>query len=391
MVIHTGNRPVYMDYAATTPVDVRVVEKMMPFLSGDFGNAASKHHVYGWVADAAINDARESVASLVNCDPGEIIWTSGATESNNLAIKSIAESQRHRGNHIVTSSTEHRSVLDVCRHLERRGFDVTYINPQENGLISLDQVRQALRPETIIVSVMLVNNEIGVIQDVGAIGALCRERGIFFHSDAAQATGKVLIDLQRWDVDLMTFTAHKTYGPKGVGALYVRRSPTLRFESQMHGGGHERGLRSGTLPTHQIVAMGEAFRIASIEMEAELPRMRSLHGRLFAGLQSIGGVHLNGDLVRRVPHNLNFSFDFIDGESLMMAMKNVAVSTGSACTGVSQEPSHVVRALGRSDCLAKGAVRFTLGRFSTEQEIDFVLYEVKANIIKLRALSSCAN
>jgi cysteine desulfurase len=383
----SGRRPVYMDYAATTPVDARVVEKMIPFFAVEFGNAASRHHAYGWTAEKAVDDARQSIASLVNCDPSEVVWTSGATEANNLAIKSVAESRRSRGNHIITASTEHRAVLDTCRYLERRGFSVTYLSPQESGLITIEQVRRAIRPDTILVSVMLVNNEIGVVQDVASIGALCRERDILFHSDAAQATGKVPIDLRNCEIDLMTFTAHKTYGPKGIGALYVRRSPELRLEAQIHGGGHERGLRSGTLSTHQIVGMGEAFRIARIEMDSEVSRIRPLQRRLYAGLQSISGAHLNGDLVRRVPHNLNFSFDLVDGDSLMMAMKDVAVSTGSACTAMSQEPSYVVRALGRSHELAKGAIRFTIGRFTTEHEIDFVISEVRSKVSDLRELS----
>jgi len=385
-MIEISRLPVYMDYAATTPVDTRVIEKMIPFLAIDFGNAASRHHAYGWAAEAAVDDARQSVASLVNCDPSEVVWTSGATEANNLAIKSVAESRKNRGKHIITVGTEHRAVLDTCRYLERRGFSVTYLIPQENGLVSIQQVSQAIRPDTILVSVMLVNNEIGVVQDVAGIGALCREREVIFHSDAAQATGKVPIDLRAWEIDLMTFTAHKTYGPKGVGALYVRRNPELQLEAQIHGGGHERGLRSGTVSTHQVVGMGEAFRIAQIEMDNELARVRSLQGRLYAGLKSIGGAHLNGDFARRVPHNLNFSFDLVDGDSLMMAMKDVAVSTGSACAAMRQEPSYVVRALGRSHELAKGAIRFTIGRFTTEHEIDFAISEVKRKVSELREL-----
>lgn len=383
----TGRRPVYMDYAATTPVDTRVVEKMIPFFADEFGNAASIHHAYGWTAETAVEDARKSVASLVNCDPSELVWTSGATEANNLAIKSVAESRASRGKHIITASTEHRAVLDTCRYLERRGFSVTYLSPQESGLLTIQQIRRAIRSDTILISVMLVNNEIGVVQDVAGIGALCREHEILFHSDAAQATGKVPIDLRSWEIDLMTFTAHKTYGPKGIGALYVRRSPELRLEAQIHGGGHERGLRSGTLSTHQVVGMGEAFRIARIEMDAELARISSLQRRLHTGLQSISGAHLNGDLAQRVPHNLNFSFDLVDGDSLIMAMKDVAVSTGSACTAMSQEPSYVVRALGRSHELAKGAIRLTIGRFTTENEVDFAISEVKSKVSELRELS----
>jgi cysteine desulfurase len=387
-MIGIGGRPVYMDYAATTPIDPRVAEKMFPFLSVEFGNAASRHHSYGWTAETAVEDARQSVASLVNCETRELVWTSGATEANNLAIKGVAESRENRGKHIVTASTEHRAVLDTCRYLERRGFRVTYLNPRESGLITLEQLRQAIQPDTILVSIMLVNNEIGVVQDVAGMGALCREHGILFHSDAAQATGKLAIDLQSWEIDLMTFTAHKTYGPKGIGALYFRRNSEVRLEAQIHGGGHERGLRSGTLATHQIVGMGEAFSLARIEMDVEVSRIKDLQKRLYMGLQSINGAHLNGDLDQRVPHNLNFSFDFVDGDSLMMAMKGVAASTGSACMAMSHEPSYVVRALGRSHEQAKGSIRFTIGRFTTQQEVDFVLSQVTSGVLELRRLAS---
>lgn len=386
-MVFTNRRPVYMDYSATTPVDSRVADKMIPFLTEEFGNPASRSHAYGWASEAAVEEARENVAALVNCNPQEIIWTSGATEGNNFAIKSVAELYGSRGGHIITVSTEHRAVLDTCLYLERRGFDLTYLKPQESGLITLDQVRDAIRPNTILVSVMLVNNEIGVIQDIPAIGALCRAQGIIFHSDAAQASGKLSIDLQTWEVDLMTFTAHKTYGPKGIGALYVRRNPKLRLEAQMHGGGHERGLRSGTLATHQIVGMGEAFRIAGMEMANELGRIRQLRDRFYAGLRTIEEIYLNGDLERRVPHNLNVSFKFVDGESLIMAMKNLAVSSGSACKSMSLEPSYVVRALGRSDELAKSSIRFTIGRFTTDEDIDFALAEVKSKLATIRELS----
>lgn len=376
-----------MDYSATTPVDRRVVEKMIPFLTEEFGNPASRSHAYGWAAESAVEEARQNVAALVNCDPQEIIWTSGATEGNNFAIKGVAEFYESQGGHIITVSTEHRAVLDPCHYLEQRGFDLTYLKPQESGLITLDQVRDAIRPDTILVSVMLVNNEIGVIQDIPKLGSLCRERGIIFHSDAAQATGKLPIDLQNWEVDLMTFTAHKAYGPKGIGALYVRRNPKLRLEAQIHGGGHERGLRSGTLATHQIVGIGEAFRIAGIQMNSELNRIRRLQDRFYAGLRTIEGVYINGDLEHRVPNNLNVSFDFVDGESLIMAMKDLAVSSGSACTSMSLEPSYVVRALGRSDELARSSIRFTIGRFTTDEDIDFALTEVKSKVAMIRELS----
>ncbi len=379
--------PVYMDYSATTPVDPRVVEKMIPYLSTQFGNPASRSHAYGWDAEKAVENARDEVAKLVNADPREIVWTSGATEGNNLAIKGAAHFYKDKGRHIITVKTEHKAVLDTVRELEREGFEATYLQPNPNGLITVDELRAALRPDTILVSVMLVNNEIGVIQDIPAIGELCREKGIIFHCDAAQGTGKVAIDLANWKVDLMTFTAHKTYGPKGIGALYVRRKPRVRIESQMHGGGHERGLRSGTLPTHQIVGMGEAFRLARVEMGAEIERVRMLRDRLWAGLSGIEEVYLNGDLEQRVPHNLNVSFNYVEGESLIMAIKDIAVSSGSACTSASLEPSYVLRALGRSDELAHSSIRFTIGRFTTEDDIEFAVELIKTRIAKLRDLS----
>jgi cysteine desulfurase len=379
--------PIYMDYSATTPVDPRVAEKMIPYLTSQFGNPASRSHPYGWDAETAVENARAEVAKLVNCDPREIIWTSGATESDNLAIKGAAHFYKEKGKHLITVKTEHKAVLDTCRELEREGFEVTYLQPQPNGLITLDQLRAAMRDDTVLVSVMLVNNEIGVIQDIPAIGALCREKGVIFHCDAAQATGKVAIDLSAWSVDLMTFTAHKTYGPKGIGALYVRRKPRVRLEAQMHGGGHERGLRSGTLATHQIVGMGEAFRLARLEMNTENERVRMLHDRLWNGLSDIEEVYLNGDADQRVPHNLNVSFNFVEGESLIMGIKELAVSSGSACTSASLEPSYVLRALGRSDELAHSSIRFTIGRFTTEEDVDFAIGLLKSRIAKLRDLS----
>jgi cysteine desulfurase len=379
--------PVYMDYSATTPVDPRVVEKMIPYLTSQFGNPASRSHPYGWDAETAVENARAEVAKLVNCDPREIIWTSGATESDNLAIKGAAHFYKEKGKHLITVKTEHKAVLDTCRELEREGFEVTYLQPQPDGLITLDQLRAAMRPDTILVSVMLVNNEIGVVQDIPAIAALCREKGVIFHSDAAQATGKVAIDLAEWPVDLMTFTAHKTYGPKGIGALFVRRKPRVRLEAQMHGGGHERGMRSGTLATHQIVGMGEAFRLARLEMNTENERIRMLHDRLWNGLSDMEEVYLNGDADARVPHNLNVSFNYVEGESLIMGIKELAVSSGSACTSASLEPSYVLRALGRSDELAHSSIRFTIGRFTTEQDVDFAIGLLKSRIEKLRDLS----
>ena len=380
-------RPIYLDYAATTPVDERVLEKMLPYLGERYGNAASRSHAYGWEAEEAVEAAREEVAALVRADAREIIWTSGATESNNLALKGAAHFHQGRGRHIVTLKTEHKAVLDTCRELERQGFEVSYLDVRENGLIDLDRFRDALRPDTILASVMAVNNEIGVIQPIPQIGALCRERGVLLHVDAAQATGKIDIDLGQWPVDLMSFSAHKTYGPKGIGALYVRRKPRVRLEAQMHGGGHERGLRSGTLPTHQIVGMGEAFRLARLEMAAELPRLTALRDRLLAGFADMEAVYVNGDLIARVPHNLNLSFAYVEGESLIMAIKDIAVSSGSACTSASLEPSYVLRALGRDDELAHSSIRFSIGRPTTEAEIDFTIELVRNKVAKLRELS----
>jgi cysteine desulfurase len=379
--------PIYMDYSATTPIDPRVADKMIPFLREQFGNPASRSHAYGWSAEAAVEEARAQVAALVGADPREIIWTSGATESNNLAIKGAAHFYKSKGKHIITVKTEHKAVLDTVRELERQGFEATYLEPQDNGLITIEQLEAAMRPDTILVSVMLVNNEIGVVQPIAEIGELCRRKGIIFHSDAAQATGKVHINLEALKVDLMTFTAHKTYGPKGVGALYVRRKPRVRLEAQMHGGGHERGLRSGTLPTHQIVGMGEAFRIAREEMDSEIAKVTALRDRLANGLLQIEEVYINGDMDHRVPHNLNVSFNFVEGESLIMAVKDLAVSSGSACTSASLEPSYVLRALGRSDELAHSSIRFTIGRFTTEDDIDFAVELLKSKVGKLRELS----
>ena len=379
--------PIYMDYSATTPIDPRVADKMIPYLREQFGNPASRSHMYGWTAEAAVEEARGHVAALVNADPREIIWTSGATESNNLALKGAANFYKSKGKHIITVKTEHKSVLDTVRELERQGFDATYLDTQDNGLITLEQLEAAVRPDTILVSVMLVNNEIGVVQPIKEIAAFCRKKGIIFHCDAAQATGKLAIDVQDLKIDLMTFTAHKTYGPKGVGALYVCRKPRVRIEAQMHGGGHERGLRSGTLPTHQIVGMGEAFRLAKVEMDSEIERIRALRDRLAKGLQEIEETYVNGDMDHRVPHNLNVSFNFVEGESLIMAVKDLAVSSGSACTSASLEPSYVLRALGRSDELAHSSIRFTIGRFTTEQDIDFAVELLKGKVGKLRELS----
>ncbi len=383
----TPHFPIYMDYGATSPVDQRVVDAMIPWLREHFGNPASRSHAWGWEAEAAVENAREQVAQLIGADPREIVWTSGATESNNLALKGAAHFYKTRGKHIITVRTEHKAVLDTCRELERQGFEVTYLDVQEDGLIDLDKLKDTLRPDTILVSVMLVNNEIGVIQDIGAIGAMCRERGIILHSDAAQATGKVPIDLRNLPVDLMSLASHKTYGPKGIGALYVRRKPRVRIEAQMHGGGHERGMRSGTLPTHQIVGMGEAYRIASLEMGTENERIRMLQQRLLAGIGDIEQVFINGHLEKRVPHNVNASFNFVEGESLIMGIKGVAVSSGSACTSASLEPSYVLRALGRSDELAHSSLRMTIGRFTTEEEIDYVVTTLKDRVAKLRELS----
>ncbi|QTO22115.1 IscS subfamily cysteine desulfurase [Burkholderia seminalis] len=381
------SRPIYMDYSATTPVDPRVVDKMVPFLHEQFGNPASRSHSHGWDAEQAVAEARAHVAALLGADPREIVWTSGATEGNNLAIKGAAQFYQGTGKHLVTVKTEHKAVLDTCRELERQGFDVTYLDVEENGLLDLDALRRALRADTILVSVMLANNETGVIQPIAEIGALCRARGIVFHCDAVQAAGKIPVDVNALNVDLLTVTAHKVYGPKGIGALYVRRKPRVRIEAQMHGGGHERGMRSGTLPTHQIVGMGEAFRLAKEEMEEESRRVGALRDRLLAGLSTLDEVYVNGDLARRIPHNLNVSFNFVEGESLIMGIKGVAVSSGSACTSASLEPSYVLRALGRSDELAHSSIRFTLGRFTTEAEVDSVIAQVHDTVDKLRALS----
>jgi cysteine desulfurase len=380
-------KPVYLDYSATTPIDPRVVDAMLPFLREDFGNPASRSHAYGWRAEEAVEAARANVAALVNCDAKEIVWTSGATESINLALKGAAHFYKEKGRHVITIKTEHKATLDTCRELEREGFEVTYLDVQENGLIDFSVLEQAIRPDTILVSVMYVNNEIGVIQDIPRIGALCRAKGIIFHVDSAQATGKVAIDLSTLQVDLMSFSAHKTYGPKGVGALFVRRKPRIRLEAQIHGGGHERGMRSGTLPTHQIVGMGEAFRLAKEEMAAENERIRSLRDRLWSGLSEMEAVYLNGDLEHRVPHNLNVSFNYVEGESLLMGIKDVAVSSGSACTSASLEPSYVLRALGRSDELAHSSIRFSVGRFTTEEDIDFTVALLKDKVAKLREMS----
>lgn len=380
--------PIYLDYSATTPVDPRVVDAMIPFLRESFGNPASRSHAYGWEAEDAVEQARGHVAALVNADPREIVWTSGATESINLAVKGAAMFYgESKGKHIITVKTEHKATLDTFRELERHGFEATYLDVLENGLIDLDVLKAAIRPDTVLISVMAVNNEIGVIQDIETIGELCREKGIIFHVDAAQATGKIAIDLAKLKVDLMSFSAHKTYGPKGVGALYVRRKPRVRIDAQMHGGGHERGMRSGTLPTHQIVGMGEAFRIAKEEMATELPKIRALRDRLLNGLKQIDEIYVNGDLERRVPHNLNVSFNFVEGESLIMAVKDIAVSSGSACTSASLEPSYVLRALGRSDELAHSSIRFSVGRFTTEADIDFTIELMKTKVAKLRELS----
>ena len=383
----TPHFPVYMDYSATTPTDPRVVDKMIPFLRESWGNPASRSHPYGWEAEKAVEQAREQVAALVGADPREIIWTSGATESNNLAIKGAAHFYQDKGKHIITVKTEHKAVLDTVRELERQGFEATYLDVEANGLLDLNKFAAAIRPDTILASVMLVNNEIGVIQDIATLSEICREKGVIFHSDAAQATGKVPIDLSQLKVDLMTFTAHKTYGPKGIGALYVRRKPRVRLEAQMHGGGHERGLRSGTLATHQIVGMGEAFRLAREEMETEVARITALRDRLMSGLQGIEEVYINGDVAHRVPHNINASFNYVEGESLIMALKGIAVSSGSACTSASLEPSYVLRALGRSDELAHSSIRFTIGRFTTEADIDYAVQLIHEKIQKLRELS----
>ena len=380
-------KPIYLDYSATTPIDPRVAEKMIPYITEHFGNPASRSHSFGWTAEKAVEEAREEVAKLVNADPTEIVWTSGATESNNLAIKGASHFYSTKGKHVLTIATEHKAVIDAVRELEREGFTATYLEPEPNGLVDLEKFKKAIRPDTVLASVMLVNNEIGVIQDIEALGNICREQKVIFHVDAAQATGKVDIDLEKLPVDLMSFSAHKTYGPKGIGALYVRRKPRIRIEAQMHGGGHERGMRSGTLATHQIVAMGEAFRIARLEMKSENERIRKLRDKLLQGLQSIEEVYVNGDLTHRIPHNLNISFNYVEGESLIMAVKDIAVSSGSACTSASLEPSYVLRALGRSDELAHSSIRFSIGRFTTEADVDFTIQLLKDKIEKLRELS----
>jgi len=381
--------PIYLDYSATTPIDQRVADKMAEHLTidGDFGNPASRSHEFGWAAEKAVDLARQQVADLINADPREIVWTSGATESDNLAIKGAAHFYRKKGNHIITLKTEHKAVLDTCRQLEREGFEVTYLDPQDNGLLDLEKLKAATTEQTILISIMHVNNEIGVIQDIAAIGEFARDNKIIFHVDAAQSTGKVDIDLEQLKVDLMSFSAHKTYGPKGVGALYVRRKPRVRLEAQMHGGGHERGMRSGTLATHQIVGMGEAFRIAKEEMATENERVRMLRDRLYHGLNDMEEVYVNGDLEHRIAGNLNISFNFVEGESLIMALRDLAVSSGSACTSASLEPSYVLRALGRNDELAHSSIRFTIGRFTTAEEIDYTIKLVRAAVEKLRDLS----
>ncbi|MBB4844914.1 cysteine desulfurase [Paucibacter oligotrophus] len=383
----TPHFPIYMDYGATTPVDPRVVSAMVPWLSEHFGNPSSRSHAWGWEAEAIVEKSREQVAALIGADPREIVWTSGATESINLAIKGAAQFYKTRGKHIITLKTEHKAVLDTCRELERQGFELTYLDVEENGLLDLDKFKAAVRPDTILASVLYVNNEIGVIQDVVSIGNFCREKGIIFHVDAAQATGKIEINVAELPIDLMSLASHKTYGPKGIGALFVRRKPRVRLEAQMHGGGHERGMRSGTLATHQIVGMGEAYRIAREDMAADNERIRRLHTRLLDGLQDIEQVFVNGDLEKRVPHNLNISFNYVEGESLIMGVKGLALSSGSACTSASLEPSYVLRALGRSDELAHSSLRMTIGRFTTEQEIDYAIATLKDRVAKLRELS----
>jgi len=383
----TPHFPIYLDYGATNPCDPRVVDAIVPWLREHFGNPASRTHAWGWEAEAAVETAREQVGELIGADPREIVWTSGATESNNLAIKGAANFYKSRGKHLITVKTEHKAVLDTMRELERQGFEVTYLDVQADGLLNMDALKAAIRPDTILISVMFVNNEIGVIQDVTAIGNLCREKGIVFHVDAAQATGKVEIDMNTLPIDLMSLASHKTYGPKGIGALYVRRKPRIRLEAQMHGGGHERGMRSGTLPTHQCVGMGEAFRIARLEMAQDNAKARALHDRLIAGLSDMEQVFLNGHATQRVPHNINMSFNFVEGESLIMGIKGLAVSSGSACTSASLEPSYVLRALGRSDELAHSSLRLTIGRWTTEEDIDYAIKTIRENVAKLRDLS----
>jgi cysteine desulfurase len=379
--------PIYLDYSATTPVDPRVAEKMIPFLTEHYGNPASRSHAFGWKAEEAVEEAREHVAALVRCDAKDLVWTSGATESINLALKGAAEFYKTKGKHLVTVKTEHKATLDSMRELERRGFEVTYLDVEPNGLVDLGKFEAALRKDTILASVMYVNNEIGVVQDIPKMGEILRAKGILFHVDSAQATGKLDIDLQALKVDLMSFSAHKTYGPKGIGALFVRRKPRVRLEAQMHGGGHERGFRSGTLASHQIVGMGEAYRLAKLEMGAEREKVKALRDRLLAGLNQMEEVFVNGDLVHRVPHNLNMSFNYVEGESLIMAVKDIAVSSGSACTSASLEPSYVLRALGRSDELAHSSIRFTLGRFTTPEEVEYTVDHLKTKVAKLRELS----
>lgn len=385
----TLNVPIYMDYSATTPVDERVAESMAKCLTiqGHFGNPASRSHPFGWNADELVEQARDNVANLIGANSKEIVWTSGATESDNLAIKGAAHFNAKKGKHIVTVKTEHKAVLDTCRQLEREGFEVTYLDPLENGLLDMDAFKAALRDDTTVVSIMHVNNEIGVIQDIAAIGKITRERGIIFHVDAAQSPGKVAIDVNEMNVDLLSLCAHKVYGPKGIGALYVRRKPRVRLEAQIHGGGHERGMRSGTLPTHQIVGMGEAFRIAGEEMEVENKRLMKLRQRLWDGLSDMEEIYINGDLEQRIPGNLNVSFNFVEGESLIMSMKDIAVSSGSACTSASLEPSYVLRAIGRNDELAHSSIRFTIGRYTTEEEVDFTIKKTRDAVEKLRDLS----
>ena len=383
----TPHFPIYLDYGATTPCDPRVVDAMIPWLREHFGNAASRSHAWGWEAEEAIEKARQQVADLIGADPREIVWTSGATESDNLAIKGAANFYQGKGKHLITVKTEHKAVLDTMRELERQGFEVTYLDVQENGLLDLEVFKAAIRPDTILVSVMAVNNEIGVIQDLNTIGSLCREKGIIFHVDAAQATGKMPLDMATMPIDLMSLASHKSYGPKGIGALYVRRKPRVRLEAQMHGGGHERGMRSGTLPTHQIVGMGEAFRIAKEEMAQDLAHAKRLQQRLLDGLKDVEQVFVNGDMEQRVPHNLNISFNYVEGESLIMGIKGLAVSSGSACTSASLEPSYVLRALGRSDELAHSSLRMTIGRFTTEEEIDYAIASIRKSVEKLRELS----
>jgi len=387
MTKYIARKPIYLDYSSTTPIDPRVAEKMIPFITEHFGNPASRSHSFGWTAEEAVEEARDEVAKLVNADPREIVWTSGATESNNLAIKGASHFYSTKGKHILTVATEHKAVIDAVRELEREGYTATYLEPEPNGMVDLEKFKKAIRPDTVLASVMIVNNEIGVIQDIEALGNICREHNVIFHVDAAQATGKVDIDLEKLPVDLMSFSAHKTYGPKGIGALYVRRKPRIRIEAQMHGGGHERGMRSGTLATHQIVGMGEAFRIARIEMQLENERIRKLRDKLLHGLQDMEEVYVNGDLKHRIPHNLNISFNYVEGESLIMAVKDIAVSSGSACTSASLEPSYVLRALGRSDELAHSSIRFSIGRFTTEADVDFTIQLLKEKIQKLRELS----